>query len=133
MNPVVIPWLVEIGIISWRSLSGTHFSTQKAATAQTPFAQKSVVATGGVKRPPLPSELLATFVIFGTYAVIAEKNAQIGQLLAWGTVLATGLIFLSGGTPAAGTSGTFPPTQYPQGGLTRQLPGGANYPPQGGR
>lgn len=130
MNPVVIPWLVEIGIISWRSLSGAHFSTQKSG--QGSFAQ-SVIKTSGVKRPPLPSELLATFVIFGTYAVISEKNAQIGQLLAWGTVLATGLIFLSGGTPSAQTSGTFPPTQYPQGGLTQKLPTGPNYPPQGGR
>ena len=97
MNPVVIPWLAEIGIMTYRSLSGEYFSVTKGNG----FSLQ-VKKTSGPKRPPLPSELLATFVIFGTYSVVGDSSnpqtRRIGALLAWGTVLATFLMLTSGGT-----------------------------------
>ena len=98
MNPVVLPWLSEIILISWRSLSGTHFTIQ--GVAQPGNIKGKVVKTGGTKRLPLPSELLATFLAFGVYSLISEKDARIAQLLGWGTVLATGILLLGGGSTA---------------------------------
>lgn len=106
MTPIVLPWLVEIALITWRSMTGTHFQIMAGQQNIDPATGKPMGpklpgkvfgAVQGVKRPPLPSELLATFVAFGAYAAIAEKNAQIGRLLAWGTVLATGLLMFSQG------------------------------------
>src|SRR5215469_8796167 len=110
MNPVVLPWIVELVIVSWRSLTGTHFTTVKGvqktgggsiSPTMVPSVQK---VTNGVKRPPLPSEVLATFVVFGACAAIAEKDARVGQLLAWGFVVATALLFLGGPSPVVGAT-----------------------------
>lgn len=97
MNPVIIPWTIEIGLISWRTLSGKRtsavpFSPFPASTGISgPTGSKGFVGTGP-KRPPLPSEILATFIAFGVFAVIADSGDQgrrIGGLLGWGIVLAT--------------------------------------------
>jgi hypothetical protein len=59
-------WLVEVGIISVRDFVGS-------------------------KRPPLPSELLATFVVFGGLGLVGESQTWKGAAgaTAWGIVLAT--------------------------------------------
>lgn len=90
MGPVMAAWLVEVGIISVRDLVGP-------------------------RRLPLPSELLATFVVFGGLALTAESPTFKGpaNATAWGLVLATVLSskvdvlrpigeFMSGQTGGAG-------------------------------
>lgn len=94
MNSVMTPWAIEIGLITWRTMTG------KRITAVTPFVplpassnstSADAVKTTGPKRPPLPSELLASFVAFGVCAIIADtdRGRQAGALLAWGLVVAT--------------------------------------------
>jgi hypothetical protein len=110
MNPIVWPWMVEIGLITYRSVTGEHISfTLKGATTQ----------NTGVKRPPLPSELLASFVAFGMFAAIAEKDKRIGSLLGWGIVVATAITMFGSKPLTASTSTTTPAstastTQSPQ-------------------
>lgn len=66
MGPVMAAWLVEVGIISVRDLVGP-------------------------RRLPLPSELLATFVVFGGLTLTAQSPTFRGaaNTTAWGLVLAT--------------------------------------------
>ena len=66
MNSITTPWLAELVLISWRT-----------------FRQQS--------RPPLPSELLASFIIFGTAGVVTQKAPQVGAVFGWGIVVATAL------------------------------------------
>lgn len=93
-------WLVEVGIISVRDLAGP-------------------------KRPPLPSELLATFVIFGGLGAISGSSTarQPAAAVAWGIVVATLLSakvdflkpvgdFLTG---SAGGAAAAPPAAQPKG------------------
>lgn len=124
MNPVFMPWLVEIGIISARTLQGKRFIISKG----------KVVATTGPPRPPLPSELLSTFVVFGAYMMIAEggrERQRIGSLLAWGTVLATVLLMFQSNPSGGPSGGTFSTKVNPLN--NPPLPSGPNTPPQGGR
>jgi hypothetical protein len=99
MNSVVVPWTLEIGIISWRTLSGKQLTS---VIPFAPFPAKSglsgpagsspTIASGSSpKRPPLPSELLATFIAFGVCAILADSQQghTAGVLLAWGLVLST--------------------------------------------
>lgn len=76
MNPVTILWLGEVGIITWRSVRNKS-------------------------RPPLPSELLSTFIVFGGLALIANnpKANKAATLMAGGFVVATLLNFFD---PATG-------------------------------
>lgn len=67
MDNLLLPWMVEIGLVSWRT-----------------------VKFGG--RPPLPSELLASFVIFGGFSII--PNRKIGTTMGWGIVVASALNLL---------------------------------------
>lgn len=94
MGPVMLAWMVEIGVISVRDFVA-------------------------VKRPPLPSELLATFVVFGGLGVVSESPTFRGAAgtTAWGIVVATLLSskvdflkpvgdFFAGTTGAGPTFGT---------------------------
>ncbi len=74
MNSLSIPWMAEIGLISWRTVSKE-------------------------KRPPLPSELLATFVIFGAFSLVSVSQPEIGSVLGWGIVVATLLNFWNPADP----------------------------------
>lgn len=89
MSPVMAAWLAEVGIITVRDLTGP-------------------------RRLPLPSELLATFVVFGGLGLVAESSTWRGaaNTTAWGLVVATLLSakvdflrpvgeFLSGSGPSA--------------------------------
>jgi hypothetical protein len=116
MNPILLPWLAEIGIITYRDMTGQRFTVTRQGGSGA-FGL-SVQRSTGPKRPPLPSELLATFIIFGTYSVIANgegQRARIGSLLGWGTVLATVLMLTGkGGTNATSAGGTEnPPAPAP--------------------
>jgi hypothetical protein len=95
MNPVTLAWLSEVGIITWRSVKNKS-------------------------RPPLPSELLATFIAFGSLTLIANNPtaAKPANLVAWGLVVATMLNFFDPATgkpygatnpkPGASTAGIVP-------------------------
>jgi hypothetical protein len=87
MDSLLWPWAVEIGIISWRD-----FSTQK--------------------RPPVPSELLSTFIVFGAFTLVAQANQKVGALLGWGIVTAT---LLNAFNPGGGLKDSFsaPSTKKP--------------------
>lgn len=85
MNPVIMAWLAEVGIITWRSVKSDS-------------------------RPPLPSELLATFIAFGSLSLLAnsanfEKSAN---LIAGGLVLATFLKLIDPKTGKPKGSGNAP-------------------------
>jgi hypothetical protein len=60
----MVAWLAEVGIISVRDLSQS-------------------------RRPPLPSELLATFVVFGGLGLAPGQAARPAAAVAWGIVVAT--------------------------------------------
>lgn len=88
MGAVMAAWLAEIGIIAVRDLTGP-------------------------KRIPLPSELLATFVVFGGLGLVSESDTARGPAAAtaWGLVIATLLSARVGflkpvGDFLAGTAGT---------------------------
>lgn len=68
MESILFPWMAEVVLISWRSVRNR-------------------------KRPPLPSEFLASFVIFGTFSLVAVKSDRVASVLGWGVVIATGLNF----------------------------------------
>jgi hypothetical protein len=137
MNPIVWPAIVEVGFITWRSMTGTHYAVStKGSTGPglgTGKVKLPYTVNTGVKRPPLPSELLAVMLAFGIFGAIAEKDARIGGLLAWGIVLSTGIIAVTGNkAPEQQSAGTFPPgNAYSL--PNPPVPGGVNYPPQGGR
>lgn len=66
MSPVAAPWIAQLVLMSWRSVKRD-------------------------KRPPLPSEVLASFVFFGTVSLIGNSQPRIASVLGWGIVVATGL------------------------------------------
>lgn len=71
MNPITIAWLAEVGIITWRGVKND-------------------------KRPPIPSELLSTFVVFGGLTLFGGNPTMSrgANLVAWGLVLATFMNFV---------------------------------------
>lgn len=96
MASLVVPWAAQVGVITARDFASDH-------------------------RPPLPSELLASFVVFGFLAGIAIPAPKAATLAGWGIVLATVLAsstdflgpvgdFLAG-KPAAGSK---PPVFFGQ-------------------
>lgn len=68
MDSLVWPWVTEIAFISYRDV------TQNKPA-----------------RPPLPSEFLATFVVFGGLTLVAQANTRVASLMGWGFVIATAL------------------------------------------
>jgi hypothetical protein len=98
---VLLAWLTEIGIITWRDLSG-----------------KAPDHT--ISGFPLPADYLATFMVFGVLGLVPKDNAgasRAATLAAWAFVIATYMNALPtqlnpSGTPkATGTaSTTTPPT-----------------------
>ncbi|MGH7484002.1 MAG: hypothetical protein ACREMY_00175 [bacterium] len=68
MNPALAAWAVEAGIITIRDLATS-------------------------KRFPLPSEFLATFIVFGTLTALGgtASGRRPAAAVAWGLVVATAL------------------------------------------
>lgn len=64
MNGLLLAWMVEIAIVTYKDVKGNH-------------------------RPPVPSELLDSFVVFGAFSIVAEANQKLGTTLGWGIVVAT--------------------------------------------
>lgn len=69
MNSVILPWLVEVGIITYRD-----------------FKKGSPDNVGGL---PLPADYFATFVIFGALSLFTGGAEKPATLAAWGYVIAT--------------------------------------------
>lgn len=84
MNSMIVPWLAEVVIISWKDVAGSNkFGVGKAP------------ATAAGAHPPAPSELLATFIIFGSLSLAQGTQWQRpATLFAWGLVLATFMNFV---------------------------------------
>ena len=108
---VLAAWLVEIGLITWRDLTG------KAPNHT-------------INGFPLPADYLATFLIFGSLGLVPSSNARASRAAtaaAWGFVVATYLNALPtalnpSGTPkATGTAGSTPTSNTPS---TTITPGG---------
>lgn len=70
MNGVMAPWLAEIVMISWRDWQGKGASTSKHL--------------------PWPSELLATFLLYGVLSLApAGEWGTAAAAVGWGFVAAT--------------------------------------------
>ena len=100
---VLLAWLVEVGLITWRDLSGKD-------------------PTHVIQGFPLPADYLATFMVFGTLGLVPKDSpgSKAATLAAWAFVLATYMNALPNalnpsGTPGAKTStaGTTAPTATP--------------------
>jgi hypothetical protein len=99
MSPLILAWLAEAGLITYR----VHKTGRPAAA-------------GGYKIP-WPSDFVATFVIYGALAAIAEIGpgaASVAALTGWGLVLATGLNLVDPQL-AAQTPSAQPAQPIPQG------------------
>lgn len=70
MTGMLTAWMAEAGIVTWRAFHRDH-------------------------RPPLPSEYIATFVIFGALGLLTEvpNGSAPAAAIGWGLVLATGLSY----------------------------------------
>jgi hypothetical protein len=66
MNMLTWPWLTEVVIITWRDIKNKQ-------------------------RPPIPSELLASFIVFGALSVAqtSESMNKAATVFGWGIVIAT--------------------------------------------
>jgi hypothetical protein len=88
---VLSAWLVEIGLITWRDLTGKD-------------------PTHTINGFPLPADYLATFIVFGTLGMVPKDNggaSKAATLAAWAFVVAT---FVNALPPALNPSGTPKPT-----------------------
>lgn len=63
-NGTTIAWAAEVGVIAWRDWRNS-------------------------KRLPYPSEVLATFLIFGLLSLLPDSTDPLGPLLGAGIVIAT--------------------------------------------
>lgn len=71
MNAVLIPWVLEAGIVTYRS------------------AKDGTSNTNPIAHLPLPSEYVATFIVFGACAALPASLSRVGVTFAWGIVIAT--------------------------------------------
>ena len=73
MGGIFLAWIVEVGIITWRDLTG------KA---------KNHTVSG----MPIPADYVATFIIFGALGMVPKDNvgaSRTATLTAWAYVVAT--------------------------------------------
>ena len=109
---VLAAWLVEIGLITWRDLTGKD-------------------KTHTINGFPLPADYLATFAVFGVLGLVPKDSggaSRAATLAAWAFVLATYMNALpstlnpSGAPKTTGTTAaTTSPTAAPSSTVT---PGG---------
>jgi hypothetical protein len=76
MDPIIWPWIAELGLISYRDYSQNQ-------------------------RAPIPSEFVSSLVLFGAFGLIGLWDRRLGALLGWGLVGATLLNIF---TPAQGVN-----------------------------
>ena len=101
---ILAAWLVEIGLITWRDLTGKD-------------------PTHVINGFPLPADYLATFMVFGALGLVPKDNggaSKAATLAAWAFVVATYVNALPtalnpSGTPSAkgSTAGSASPTATP--------------------
>lgn len=73
VNSLLLAWLAEVGIITWRDLTGK-------------------VKGHTIEGLPLPADYLATFLVFGVLGFVPKSNpgaARAASLAGWAFVLAT--------------------------------------------
>ena len=107
---VLAAWLVEIGLITWRDLTGKD-------------------KTHTINGFPLPADYLATFLVFGTLGLVPSSNqgaSRAATLAAWAFVIATYMNALPtalnpSGAPTAKSATSTSPTASPS---TTITPGG---------
>lgn len=88
---VLLAWLTEIGLITWRDLTGKD-------------------PNHTINGFPLPADYLATFLVFGTLGLVPKDNvgaSRAATLTAWAFVVAT---YMNALPTALNPSGT-PKTQ----------------------
>ena len=73
MNPVALAWLAEGVLITWRGASQGKY------------------AKNPLPHIPLPSEYVASFIIFGALSMFSGQAQRPATAAAWGIVLATAL------------------------------------------
>src|SRR5208282_6328290 len=71
MGPLLTAWLVEMGLITYRGAKQGKF-------AQNP-----------IPHLPLPSEYVATFIIYGALGLVPEGGQRAAAAFGWGLVVAT--------------------------------------------
>lgn len=99
MTGVVIAWFTEVVLITYRAM-------RKPTTTSSAVNSSVNNTVGGL---PLPSEYLATFVIFGTLSLFSGNAEKPATVAAWGYVIATALnlfdpTFSSAGSKVTNTS-----------------------------
>lgn len=93
MGALVLAFLAEIGVITYRDLAGTS-------------AQKQAHTIDGL---PLPSEYLAAILVFGALGMIggtSQGARTTSSLFGWGLVIATLLNLGVPGIPKSTTTAT---------------------------
>lgn len=85
MSSVMLAFLVEVGIVTWRDVAGSP-------------QQKQGHTIHGL---PLPADYLAAVMLFGALGLVPKSSgaAKIASLTAWGIVIATALNYWSPGSP----------------------------------
>lgn len=105
MTGLLSAWMVEAGIVTWRAFKRDN-------------------------RPPLPSDFVAMFVVYGTLGIVAEvPHAQsTATAIGWGIVLATALNIVDPTNPVGRPLGRAVPAQPGNADLTKALsrPVGSN-------
>lgn len=86
MNPLLIPALIEAGLVTYRDV--------KASTS----------ATNPITNFPLPSQYVAVLVVFGALSLVPESGSRLAAVIGWGFVIATGLNLFQPGANVAVTN-----------------------------
>ncbi len=81
MNPLLLPWIAEVVLITYRSAA-------KGEENKTP-----------IPHLPLPSEYVASFIVFGVLAFAPGQLTKPAAVFGWGVVVAT---FLNLWDPSTG-------------------------------
>jgi hypothetical protein len=71
MGPLLTAWLVEMGLITYRG------------------AKQGKFATNPIPHLALPSEYVASFIIYGGLALVPEGGQRVAAAVGWGLVVAT--------------------------------------------
>ena len=106
MGAILLAFIAEVGIISWRDVAGSP-------------QQKQGHTVAGL---PLPADYVAAVAIFGALGLVPKDSpaAKVAALFGWGIVTATLLNFWTPSSPlsvgkTAGTSASTTASTAPKG------------------
>ena len=97
MGGLFLAWLAEVGIITWRDVTGK-------------------VPNHSINGLPLPADYLASFLIFGALGFVPKDNpaaSRTAALIGWGYVVATYLNVAPKIVNPTNTKGVTPTTSTP--------------------